>query len=115
MAFLTIAGTEYEVLTTNASRRAPERVGQVVRMFNGSLRSNIRLEKRSWSFTLRAMPLATFDALVALAANGALVTVGGDAIGGVDTQCVLEIGDSSYIDNAGTSFTVEPTVGLREA
>jgi hypothetical protein len=114
VAFLTIAGTEYEVLTTSATRRAPERGGARVRAFAGNTRSTARYEKRVWAFTLRDMPLATFETLVAAVALDAVVACAGDAIGAAAVNCIVDIGETQYVDNAGVTFAMRPTVTLTE-
>lgn len=79
MPFLRIGSTVVEVVHGGARETTPYRVGESVRMFSGLLRSTIRAEKREWAFRTAPMTPAAMDALRALVANGAQLTVGGDA------------------------------------
>ena len=96
MAFLTIAGTTVEVSTKSTGERAPIYIGDKARAFDGTLRNTYRATKRQWTFQTPRIPAATATAIRTSIANGTIVAVSGDAMGGVSVNCVVTISGSPY-------------------
>lgn len=114
MAFLTVAGTDLEVQTTGAARNEDERIGGTRRRsFAGVIRSQVKAHKRRWAFTTSPLTLAAADAFRALVDFDAHVACTGDALGGASVTCVVDIGESPYLQD-GESFMVSLALTLTE-
>lgn len=112
MPFLTIAGITVPVSTGGARETEPEQIGTDSRAFAGNLRTTVRAEKRAWEITTNHMTSTAFGTLRTAVANGAQVTVGGDAIGGTVT-CRVRITGATYVKVPGGHRRVV-TLVLRE-
>jgi len=66
----------------SAKQASPIRVGATSRAFSGTLRSTVRTEKRSWSFTTIFLTIAQANTLMADLVNGTYVNSYGDALYG---------------------------------
>lgn len=101
MAFLTIAGVDYDVQITGAHRPERIKIGAASRAFAGSLRSTVRAEKKVYEFRLAPMSQATAATLKANTANGAFVTVTGTLIeSGPFSAQVTITDDELYFDGS---------------
>lgn len=115
MAFLTIAGVTYSVLTEGAGEDEPAAGGLLVEWaWDSTAQVTFAPERRSRHFTLQPMTEATEQTL-RNAINAGIVVVGGDAMGGVPKNCVVRITNSDYIDNGALGFYRVPTVSIVQA
>lgn len=108
MAFLTIAGTAYNVQSTGAKEGAPQVQGATERMFDGTLRTTKRTRKYTGAFTLGPMTESEYQALLADIPPGTFVTVAGDALPSSITAEV-EVTEAPY-NKIGLGF--KRTVGI---
>ena len=112
MPFLTIASINIPVANNEATKKAPERIGKSMRMFNGSLRTTVRYEKRGWSVTTKLLPESTAASIETAVANGAFVSCSGDMLGGSVT-CEVTVADSPY-EQTGATVKRRLTLLLKE-
>lgn len=112
LPFLRIAGITVPVSPRDATVLAPERLGGSARMFEGGLRTTVRIEKRGWRFRTPLRPVADWTALEAAVAAGAFVSCAGHAIGDTVT-CEVTISASELVPVAG-GFRKSLTLTLRE-
>lgn len=113
MAFLSIAGVAYQIQTSGAAESEGAYVGEAQRSASGQYRSGRRLRKRSWSFTLRSIPQADYDAFLAVIGIDTPLTVTGDAFGGASITAVVIPGAAAYL-RTGTTFLRTPTITVTE-
>lgn len=100
MAFLTIGGVTYDVLTQGATQNAPMRVGEASPSFSGGLLSTVRARKRRWTFTLGPLTQAQADALDAATAAGLFLACAGDAMPYAGTiTCDVVLGEAPYVQD----------------
>jgi hypothetical protein len=116
MAFLTIDGDAYEVVTDGAAEGEDERMGQEVRAFDGTLRSTLRTPKRVWQFTLSPLTETAYQALRTAVGAGNQLACAGDALPTGGVTCSATITGAPYLQDASqtTDFLREPSVKLRE-
>lgn len=103
MAFLTIAGID--IACEKFSKGAPRLVGTAEPAFAGNLRNGIRATKRTWNGKSIALDTTTYANFLAAIANGAIVTVTGDALQGASVSCQV------FEQGADTSTTGTLTAG----
>lgn len=96
MSFLVIAGSTVPVAPSGASENAPEQIGSTSRAYDGSLRSTVRAEKRSWTFTTKPIDSTLEATIRAAVANAYAVTVTGSALGGASVTCIVTLGQASF-------------------
>lgn len=102
MAFLTIASITVHVGITGATENAPDAVvGSDSRAYDGSLRTTVRDEKRSWQFTTKPTLQADYETLRDAVKDGQHVTIGGDAVTGGATARVT-ITSAPYVKTRGS-------------
>lgn len=95
MAFLTINGTAYRVVTDNPESKPVIR-GSVSLAYDGTPLSSVEYIGEGWELQVE-MPRADVPAFL-IAITGVPV-VGGDIVGGVDTDAtILYKGSRNYID-----------------
>lgn len=82
MSFLTLDGVVVPVTPNGAQEGAIERIGSESRAYAGNLRSTVREEKRSWTFTTRSLSSSEESDIRAAIADGAFITMSGDILGG---------------------------------
>lgn len=116
MPFLTVAGITVEVLTEGAAEEQSEEVGSVVLAFSGVSLSSVRAAARVWTFALRPVPQASFDALVAAIRLQAKVTCAGDAMPAGGVLCRVTRTGGAYVYDAAeaSTFVRGATLRLRE-
>lgn len=112
MPFLTIASVNVPVGVQGARETEPELIGSDSRAFAGNLRTTVRAEKRGWEVTTTPITEAELTTLRAAIANGAHVSVTGDAIGATVT-CRVRLTGASYVAVRGAHRRVA-TLVLRE-
>lgn len=101
MAFLTLNGTEYLVLTENAQEEEPAWGGMNVEFsFDGSLRADFQPEVRKFSFGLQPMSEAAFQTLKTMVA--AAVTVNGDCVNNVSMSALVVLKGRGFIANVAS-------------
>jgi hypothetical protein len=112
MTMLTIAAQAVPV-TRGAAKDTVEQGGDSMRANAGALSSDIRWEKRRWTFTSDLMTQAEVTALRALVALAAQVSCAGDLIGAAPATCEVTITEASYVtlQSAGVAV-VYRTLGL---
>ena len=98
MAFLTIAGVNYDVSTASAEEKAPRMIGKTVATFAGGMRSTRRLRKRVYGFTLGPMARSTYEQLV-LNVGIPIVTVTGDALNGASFSAIVDVEQGTLVDD----------------
>lgn len=96
MAFLTIAGVDYDVSTQDAGERTPRLIGATAPTFDGGLRSSRRERKRVWQFTLGPMDVPTCETLLAAVAVDT-VPVSGDALHGLAVTALVDVTQVTYV------------------
>lgn len=108
------------VLVSAAAGRVhePERSGEVVRMYDNSLRSseNTAQRKRTWEFTTAALTGAEWGALQPVLEGGAAIAASGYALlrtaGTVTVYPML--GEVTHADASGTDIFYSVTFTLHE-
>jgi hypothetical protein len=96
MAFLTIAGTDIEVVDGECTMREVE-IGTRTRMFDGTLRASIIGFKREWTLVPLRMSRTAYEALRTTCGYGqSTVTMTGDVIGGASIFVNVEFGDVAF-------------------
>ena len=118
MAFVTIAGNDYEVTHDGAQELEPVTVGARFRTANGKQRSTIRAVIRGWGMTLLFRgDLSDEETLRDDVGMGEQVACGGDALKGATPTCEVEIGASGFIPADGATYGHWRTLAitLREA
>jgi hypothetical protein len=96
MDFLTIAGLVIPVADGSWKENAPTQGGSESYSYNGRLRSTVRWEKRSWSFSTAHMLKSEGEALKAACALGIPVAIGGTA--STATPCRVKVGAGTVIN-----------------
>lgn len=96
MSFAVIAGVTYNVQVSGTTENERERIGQVRRTFDGSMRSSVRAEKSAFSLNLSPILQAAFDTLKTNTALAAIVACSGDFTGGVAMNCIVTIKSAEY-------------------
>jgi hypothetical protein len=87
-----------------ASELAPVRIGSASRSMSGSFRSDIRTEKREWSFVLAMQAIGLFETFRTMVKNGAFLTVAGDAVvPSSGFAAVIDIGECSFVESSPTT------------
>ena len=106
MAFLTIGPTTVEISTQGARLQDVEQIGVGRRSFSGMLLSSVKAEKRVWD--VETTPLDDTDAGSLYTAIGlyAVVSVTGDMVQGVATNC--------RIRSTGETFIPDGLLSLRK-
>lgn len=114
MAFLLIAGVEYDVI--DIAEGEPESIGgEVVRTESGALRSTVRAERRNWSLALNDMSESAYRALAASVALGKAVALSGDMLAVIGVRnVVVTLRGCAYVRD-GTGFLRQPSLDAREA
>lgn len=115
MAFLIIAGITVTVASPNAAKEI-ERVGTSGRSFDGTLRSAIRSEKRTWTVTTSLMLDADATTLENSFAFASQVTCSGDLLGG-SVLCEVTVTGQAYPSvsaSDGKSFMRQLQLSIRE-
>jgi hypothetical protein len=115
MAFLTIAGVTYQVQTQSAVQNESQYSGERVRSFANTLLSSrdVTTKKRQWQFALAPMTQAASDALVAAIDGDVVVTITGDAVGGVVVSSMVSITQNAFVPD-GLGFLRAPTIMVDE-
>lgn len=115
MAFLTIAGVEYPVLTDGASEGDPAFGGidDADWSYDGSPRFAYSPERRVRTFPLLHMSAATYATLRANISAG-IVAVAGDAIAGAPKNAIVRVTSAPYVDDGALGFYIQPTVEVTE-
>lgn len=113
MAALIIASLTMKVITSGATQRESEPIGEETRAFSGNLRSSVRAEKRKWSFECYFAFQADLDALRAAVPNRAFVTCSGTLLPSSLT-CRVVIGDAPYRKRSITSVWRTASIELTE-
>lgn len=106
MAFLTIAGTTYEVQTTGASERTrADRRAQTegVATYAGVLRRQGVTRKREWVFTTAPLTQSEFAALVVQAYGAAFRSCAGDAMPAA-IDCLITLEDGAYVEDTSDAL-----------
>lgn len=98
MAFLTIAGITYEVLTRGADEQRRVTVGSRKRAFAGNLRSTIKAVKREWRLTVGPLTQSGLSQLRSLVAGSTVQAIGGDLVQGVSTNCIVQITGHDFVN-----------------
>lgn len=111
--FLTIAGTDYEVIDESAEEQEGRYIGAVTQMFDGSAVSSIRARKRDWQLPLLPMDNTALATLRSAIALGAIVSCTGDFLPGT-VSCTVKITRATFI-HQGAGFERGVTVLLSEA
>lgn len=95
MDFLIIAGLVIPVADGSWKENAPTRGGSESYSYNGRLRSTVRWEKESYSFSTAHMLKAEGNALKTACALGIPVVVGGTALA---ATCRVNVGAGNIIN-----------------
>lgn len=87
-AGLTIA-TDHNFEVESFQETTPLNVGEVSRSFNGTFRSSVRSQKRTFQAVTMPYGKSTYDALAAHIANDTSVAVTGNCLVGASLTCVV--------------------------
>ena len=115
MAFLTIAGADYDVLTSGATETY-DRHGESFRAFSGRHRTvRVGPDKRNWNFELGPLTQAMLDTLKVAIGLGP-VSVTGNALNSESVTCDVEIDRLTYVDGGfgGNDFYYRASVRIIE-
>jgi len=110
MPFMTVAGITLSV--TDVREEESEIIGEISRTFNGTLRSQVRAEKRAWSASILEMTSANFETLRSAVAMGVSVTVAGDFIPS-SIVAKVRITQGMY-EKDGTTFLKTPNIRITQ-
>lgn len=102
MAFLTIGAVTVPVLADSAEAIESVQVGGPPRRsFSGMLLSSVRAEKRGWRIDSAPLLDAAVAAVMAEIALYTIVSVGGDLVGGVATDCRVRVTGERFVRDLG--------------
>jgi hypothetical protein len=111
MAFLTIAGTDYFVLTEGATEEDPSFGGVSPEFsYSGKMRSAFVVPRRAWRVRLKPMSRTTYESLRTAIGSGA-VTCTGDMFGGVSASYLVRVTGAELLAD-GTGFLIVPSLDL---
>jgi hypothetical protein len=98
MAFLTIAGVNYDVQQQGAGEATPRLIGKDVAAFAGGLRTTRRARKRVYNFTLAPLSVTAYETLITNVATS-VVSVTGDALDGAAISALVDVNSGAFIDD----------------
>lgn len=116
MAFLTINGTAYDVLSGGAVQQETYVHGRSIRAFDGTERHVTNTNKRRWRFSLRPMTQAAQETLRALVANFVTLTLNGTFNNNNAVSARVKLLEVGYLQTGtvDTAFRRTPEIEIEE-